>query len=670
VKKIIGYILCVCLSLNVFLANIYAQALFPDKEPIGTASLSIEEHKISLQNRIISLSILINRDKIIGVEVHNRINDVKFKFSAEQLFHFFDSTGKIMSLSDLRLQNNPKNIAFTDGKHVHLRLAHPVSSFLMEWRLVLGDDQNFIRQFLEIRSDHEINEIVALPISSDYNPTKIGRVDGSPLIAGDLFWAIENPLFNVDQDAGVTTLSVMPFDVRTSLADPHLYKETFAIGAYPKNQLRRAFSFYLDKIRAKPYRPITFYDSWYDLSYDLNVLTEDACMERVKVWGDSLQKRSLHLDYFLWDSGWDDWNNMWNFNPELPHGFKKIEVEAKKYGSKMGAWLSPWGGYSPFLKVRLDNTRKHYKIFRIDEEGEHNLYKGLSLTDPNYYSYFKSVMFDLIENHGVRLFKIDGMGPGKDANGAGKYRHEMQALIHLVKEVRTFAPDVYINLTVGTWPSPFWLCYADNIWKGGDDYGFIGEGNTRQRWMNFRDLGILKGVKERAPLCPISSAMLHGITNADLGPIAKYETDDPVIEQDIWSFFASGTSLQELYINPHKLSSYSWDVLAKAMRWSKDHKDVLIDANWVGGDPSEGEIYGYAAWGGERSTLMLRNPSSKQQEYAFRLVDVLELPVGYDGHYDLYDVVKERNAGVTHSDKPFKIKLKPFEVVVLNLTKK
>src|SRR5690606_11104424 len=106
------------------------------------------------------------------------------------------------------------------------------------------------------------------------------------------------------------------------------------------------------------------------------------------------------------------------------------------------------------------------------------------------------------------------------------------------------------------------------------------------------------------------------------------------------------------------------------INWTRENKEDLIDANWVGGDPSEGEIYGYAAWRGKRSTLMLRNPTSKQQEYTFKVDNVLELPVGYESHYALYDVIKERNLGETHSDKTFKINLKPFEVMVLNLTKK
>lgn len=647
--------------------TVSAQAPYPAKKMPGSASISKHGSKTTLKNGVIALSISVIRDKVEAVEVLNLSNNVKVRFDTEQLFHFVLSGGQVVNLSDLRLKGAPQQISTKKGKQVKISLINVASNFSVDWELVLDNDKNFVRQFLEVSSSQEVEELVALPISSKLNPEIMGTVDGSPVVAGNLFWAIENPFFVAKDKNSKKELSLIPANKKTGLNTPNLYREVIAIGVFPEGQLRRAFQFYLDEIRVQPYRPLTFYDSWYDLSYDFNLLSEEDCIDRVKTYGDSLQKRNVSLNTFLWDSGWDDWHNMWNFNPLLKNGFKKINEEARKYGASSGAWLSPWGGYAPFLENRLKSVRERYKIFKLDEDG---VKKGLTLADPHYYHYFKSVMLDLITNHGVTLFKIDGMGAGLDANGPDRYRTEMQALVRLVEEIRAYYPEVYFNLTVGIWPSPFWLCYADNIWKGGMDYGFVGEGNTRQRWINFRDLGVLKGIKTRSPLCPVSAAMLHGVTFADLGPIAKYESDDAVIAEDIWSFFASGTSLQELYINPHKLNSYTWDVLAKAILWARENKDVLIDANWAGGDPEKGEVYGYAAWSPKRSTLMLRNPSARSQEYAFLLRDVLELPAGYEGHYDLFNVVNDQKVGVAHSERNFKIQLKPFEVMVLNLVKK
>ena len=46
-----------------------------------------------------------------------------------------------------------------------------------------------------------------------------------------------------------------------------------------------------------------------------------------------------------------------------------------------------------------------------------------------------------------------------------------------IGELRAKKPDLYVNLTTGTYPSPFWLLYADSIWRGGDDHSFAGVGS-------------------------------------------------------------------------------------------------------------------------------------------------------------------------------------------------
>lgn len=191
----------------------------------------------------------------------------------------------------------------------------------------------------------------------------------------------------------------------------------------------------------------------------------------------------------------------------------------------------------------------------------------------------------------------------------------------------------------------------------------------RQRWMNYRDYGIYEITQGRASLCPVSSLMLHGVTIADKGSIGEYEMDDKLIMQDIWSFFGSGTSLQELYINPHKLNSYTWDVLAEAIKWSRHNKDVLVDVHWVGGNPVNGEVYGYGAWQPGRATLMLRNPSAKKQSFTFVLKDVMQMDGWSEqSRYGVYNEVRKEVLGDIDVNEKKKIFLDPFEVKVLSLS--
>lgn len=658
------YLFLCFFSVSASLSIAKAQVVYPGSIDPGSAVLAHGVNEATIGNRLISVSVVWEGSRVQRLVVTNKENGTALSFSPQEMLRLQTSEGKTVSVRDLRLTKAP-GMETSDSRQIHLVLSDDDLRFSVDWKIVLNDHENFVRQFLNITAEQKIAELSALSFPTSSVPQVYGSVDGSPIIASGLFWAIENPLFQVKERAGQKEITVVPHNNKNTLDGWNLYEEVLSVGFFPEGQLRRAFLFYLDKIRAKPYRPLTFYDSWYDLSYDLDYLNEEDCIDRVKTWGDSLAKRGTHLNTFLWDSGWDDWNEMWNFNPHLPNGFKNINKEVEKYNATSGAWLSPWGGYSPFLEIRLKNVRDRYKIFQLDEKG---LKKGLTLTDPNYYHYFKSVMLDLISNHGVTLFKIDGMGPGSHADGVGNYHDEMYALISLVKEIRNFSPDVYINLTVGTWPSPFWLCYADNIWKGGADFGYEGEGNTRQKWINYRDRGIYEITQGRATLCPVSSLMLHGVTIADKGPIAKYEMEDEDIKQEIWSFFGSGTSLRELYINPHKLNPATWDVLSDAIKWSREYESTLIDAHWIGGNPSRGEIYGYASWQPNKGTIMLRNPSAKKGTFTFTLNEVLELPAGHDTRYSLQNEVLKEQLGTLKGPEKKKITLNPFEVKVISLT--
>eukprot|EP00041_Stephanoeca_diplocostata_P039408 m.1621507 g.1621507 ORF g.1621507 m.1621507 type:complete len:200 (+) comp25384_c1_seq8:109-708(+) len=60
-------------------------------------------------------------------------------------------------------------------------------------------------------------------------------------------------------------------------------------------------------------------------------------------------------------------------------------------------------------------------------------------------------------------------------------------LFRLVQLLRKIKDDLFINLTVGTWPSPYLLKFADSIWRGDLDTGGWGRGRKKQRWITYRD---------------------------------------------------------------------------------------------------------------------------------------------------------------------------------------
>jgi hypothetical protein len=294
---------------------------------------------------------------------------------------------------------------------------------------------------------------------------------------------------------------------------------------------------------------------------------------------------------------------------------------------------------------------------------------GYALSGPKYYVAFKDVCLEMMRKYGVNQFKFDGTGNVDSVVPGSQFDSDFAAAIHLIGELRAAKPDLFVNLTTGTWPSPFWLMYADSIWRGGEDDSVAGVGPYRERWITYRDAATYENVVQGGPLYPLNSLMLHGMIYAQHH---KELDKDPQndFKNEVRSYFGTGTQLQEMYITPSLLSAQNWDDLAEAARWSRENADVLKDTHWVGGDPAWGEIYGWASWSPRKGILVLRNPSDKEQTIKVRLQDVFELPEGAAQKYAAKPAWMGSMMVVVEMEatEPHEFKLGPFQVVTLEMT--
>jgi hypothetical protein len=363
------------------------------------------------------------------------------------------------------------------------------------------------------------------------------------------------------------------------------------------------------------------------------------------------------VDGFLFDDGWDDNATLWRFHSGFPHGFAPIEAAAARYGSAPGIWLSPWGGYG----------KPHEQRLKFGQEQGYEIRDGnFSLAGPKYYQRFRSLCVSVVTNYGINQFKFDGIGQNTGRGGGGAMR-DFDAMLRLIGELRALKPDLYINQTTGTWPSPFWLFYADSIWRGGEDYSFVsGPEPERQRWISYRDNDVYERVAGRSRLYPLNSLMLGGIIYARQAQGLNYDTNDS-FESEVRSFFGSGTQLQELYISPSRMTPHNWDTLAEAAKWSRENAATLVDTHWVGGAPARGQVYGWAAWSPGKGILTLRNPAPKAQEIMIDAAQAFELPAGAPQDYTLVSPFKDQPLGVSQlkAGQAATFRLAPFQVVVV-----
>jgi hypothetical protein len=347
---------------------------------------------------------------------------------------------------------------------------------------------------------------------------------------------------------------------------------------------------------------------------------------------------------------------LWSFHSGFPHGFTAVAEAAAKYHTAPGVWLSPWGGYGEPHRQRVALGKQ--QGFETNEQ-------GFMLSGPKYYARFRDTCLEMIRKYGVNQFKIDGTGNADQAFPGSAFDSDFAAAIHLIGELRAEKANLFINLTTGTYPSPFWLRYADSIWRGGDDHSFAGVGTFRQRWITYRDADTYSGIVQSGPLYPLNSLMLHGMIYAKQ---AKHLDTDPGgdFADEVHDYFGTGTQLQEMYITPALLSAENWDTLAEAANWSRANADVLVDTHWVGGDPAMLEVYGWASWSPRKGILTLRNPSGKPQSFSVDVQKIFELPAGSAQLYRAQSPWK-KDAGQPAVDiqagKVYTFHLQPFQVM-------
>jgi hypothetical protein len=546
------------------------------------------------------------------------------------------------------------------GVSVHYELADNAGLFHADWALILRRGSSYIRQALTITADSKplpLDDLRMIDLhTADVAVT--GTVKGSPLVASEFFMGFESPLSqsSVVGDHAVSELqSAVPIGARLS------EQYSAVIGVAPAGQMRRAFLQYVERERAHPYRTFLHYNSWFDIGFFTPYTQQDA-LNRIHAIGEELnKKRGVTLDSYLFDDGWDNHNDLWQIRDDFKDGFEPLKRATAEYGTAPGVWLSPWGGYGPPKQERLATARR---------DGYEILNGGLALSGPKYYARFHDAVTEMVTKYGVNQFKLDGTGNADQVVKGSAFSSDFDAAIHLIEDLRKLKPDLYINLTTGTYPSPFWLFYADSIWRGGDDTEFAGVGSDRERWITYRDADTYDEIVKAGRLFPLNSLMLHGIVFAQKAPHLSTDPDGD-FRNEVRSYFGSGTQLQELYLTPSLLTAADWDVLAEAAKWSRSNASTLVDTHWIGGDPRWLSVYGWAAWSKQKGILTLRNPSAQPQDFTVDIGEVFELPPGSAQRFSAHSPwTEDASQPAIHFavGQPYIFHLTPFQVITLEAT--
>lgn len=614
---------------------------YPGTGP-GRAVATISENAAILENAAITANWGIEDGRLRLVLFKDRLDMPGNGTVNGEAFVIHLKNGRALRASDFTMPSAPRLERISgrsdarrlaerhDGVRVNATLSLPDEDFTVEWGVELRDGSNYIIQRITlVPATHELPlESVTLVDLNSPEAKVFGATQGAPVVAGSLFFALEHPMSESTAAGGRITCGLRR---AKPLAAGGKLTLSSVMGTTPPGQLRRGYLHYLERERAHPYRPFLHYNSWYDIAWGDRKFGEAEALGAIEaIARELIVNRGVRVDSFVFDDGWDDNETLWKFHGGFPNGFAPLRKSAELCGSSVGTWLSPFGGYGEAREQRLKfGIAQGYEVNR----------NGFSLAGARYYARFREICAEMMREYGVNFFKFDGMGPGNNSTSGQEFLEDIEALMRLTGELRELNPDLYVSATTGTWCSPYFLWHADSVWRGADDMNFCGKGSKRQQWINYRDTHTHRNVVLLGPLYPLNSLMTQGIVHGRHGYAALMDESPKDFADEVWSFFGSGTSLQELYITPEKFTGAMWDILAAGAWWARTSADVLADAHWIGGDPGENQVYGWASWSRRKGILVLRNPDDKPAEISLDLQEAFELPPGAAQKYSLISPV-------------------------------
>jgi hypothetical protein len=480
------------------------------------------------------------------------------------------------------------------------------------------------------------------------------NVRGQPVYAGDLFTGIAHPGAENFATTGGIMCRLAAYDKIG--AGQAVRTRDLVVGAGEKGGARSAFLGYIDATRPVPARMVFLVNDWYwkDKNRPLEAM---KALARVK------QESGIPVDSFTLDDGWDfDWDEatgLWGRldRRRFPGGWEALRAAGRPANIGVSLWFGPIGGYS---------VRKKRVAFAptlgFETYGDKLCLAG------NRYRKHVIESFSQWAAQGMDYIKVDGFWPecqNKDhghAVGPGGAIAQMDALMEVFAAWRKARPDLVIGYTSGSNPSPFWLQHCDFVWRGGKDDSHTGAGEPFDRHNTYLDTCLQL---HRETEMPMSAFVTFDIVQGRTTGSSK-----TAFERGVW-WLAARTSLHhDWYVQADDLSLAEWKLLARAALWAKKHESVFRWSRMIGGDPRNGEIYGFSAFDAGAGTLALRNPSDKTRAFEGSLADLLDLPMAARAHsYRLrgvYGATKPLE-GERPATAPLRLELSPLGIAVFEV---
>jgi hypothetical protein len=549
-------------------------------------------------------------NKLTGRAYALRGAEFEIKLNFERVgYNFGNENPRVITAAGARVASRNTDDLAGGVKRLTLHLA-PNRGVAVDLVYELKPDDFFTREWLRIAKPQQGTCFIEwlAPAQNEWGVPRFSMGGfGQPLFAEDLFLGLEYPS-SLNTVAGDTV--TLGSNIGINIPDAGYTSEPAVIGVAPAGLVHQQFLDYVARMRVAPVRPFLLYNTWYD--YPRLKMNHDNLLERVPAFQKQLlSKYGLHLDSFVLDDGWDDMHKLWAIDQQrFPSGFHDLTAALKTIDSQLGIWFGPIGGYDQ-SQVRIATAKG--EGMEITSNGRY-----MCIAGKNYSRKLADTMLQYQKEYGINYFKLDGIAFGCNepdhGHPPGVYSDEAttRVFIDMLQRLRAQNPKVFLNITTSIWLSPWWLRYADTVWMGGADSGYLPSVPTmaqRQSAISYRDSVLYDDFVTHRAQFPISSLMTHGIIKGQANMLGGNKEMIEDWRDEVVHYYSVGNMMYELYISPNVLSPEEMDFLGNVTKWAEANAHPLLDnSTMIGGDPAQREPYGYVHSSAVTSIITLRNP--------------------------------------------------------------
>ena len=442
--------------------------------------------------------------------------------------------------------------------------------------------------------------------------TELGGKGQPVFINKSWFVGLEHPYSRGIQNNGEVILRQFPGN---KIGEKLFDLQTMVLGAAPAGKIRTVMNEYVKSIR-RPIKSVSLFNTWCHMRED--ELNEKNINKTVEEIHKGLAPYDYMFDIFVVDDGWQEKKSVWNYrNDRLPNGLEGVRKKIVEQGSKLGLWVSlpgcnlniKWGeklGFkAAFTRFFCLSTHRYNEALR-------KRLKELILKEK--VAYFK---------HDFNYFVCGRGGHGHFISPDQSSEANVNALLSILKYESKIDPDLFLAVTSGLWPSPWWLPYCDTTWMGGKDHDAnkkipVLRGSEFE--MNYRDGALYKMLVKEGKVFPLSALMTHGIVDARHNVYNMTKEDDIGWCNYLMNYLGRGTLMREFYLSPKLIPEKRWEMIARGLRWAKSLDDCMANSHFILGNPMKGEFFGYMGSCGNKSYVSLRNPTFSDTNISLRIM--------------------------------------------------